>query len=905
MSIAITGSGQVKLTASGQVARSVAIVTEEPVTAIGMNPTAISFSENTLAPSVLATLTRTGGAGDGTWAISWSGATPAIAAKLTIAYPNLSLTTNAAESDITGSAVSGQLSYTGDSAGGTPTPVNFTLNVVEHAPAGQIAPLTIINRNGGTATADRIIMGTPIKQGDCPDGSHLEVWRLDNTPIATQMLAHATLAADHPVDPSGIVFSGLAFDPGDSLDDDEALTLRLMRVPGSPSSTPPSTKAEVITALSTFDPKLTITSVSHATRAEAATENSGTWELALADALGGTEKGAGATGGYGADPIRGYWFMDHGALVSRVRAFCWAKRTSDDARHKFIYGVFYARFWHSDGHIDWSFRPINLSTKGPLAGHVGSTVRESLTYDVTVSDAVNGAIDSYSGLVNWASWSWFAADSKGKFLQSNGTPKPDVLGYLPGSYLHDSEHLWAFHHDLAVRDFAVEVAAGRETDRDYSPLNVDGFTLFLGQTGDRKEIGPFTTWGSKAIIRSDDAGWRKLCRVQELKAAHMPICDISEETGFPVLIINTDATNFPHLGTGSNLYCRDPATGDGTLLNNAANAEADGPWSGYGTGEYVLSFDHLASIGWIYLLEADERIFELMYEQVFRSFLGVNVAYQTVTVDNVHTPAVGAGVYERVLYRQGGAQDRDRAWHYRQMWNIEYWQPRDHPVAGIIRKLIDTNMNYVSARLDYLDANPTLSFESQSLTAAGRKIFAIWGLEGNTARKVGTFQSLHLNLATILAVMRKQAGWQAAEKWHDEFLINASVYAQLGRMETCPHYARNATAIFVEDALGNVMTSWADAQELEMTERGLTCPPTGVDHDSSVHYSQELRLICATLLKAGKFTADAQKVLDWWESSVKQTVDVGPATSPSGLTISAYHAKEIAYNPKYSAKIPT
>lgn len=100
-----------------------------PVSAISLFPPAPTVLDGSVAGSSIGSLGRTGGDGDGTWALTGDLATIA-----EISGTTLRLTTTA--STATHDGTTGTITYTGDSAGGTAAPIAVTLGVRAPATSG-------------------------------------------------------------------------------------------------------------------------------------------------------------------------------------------------------------------------------------------------------------------------------------------------------------------------------------------------------------------------------------------------------------------------------------------------------------------------------------------------------------------------------------------------------------------------------------------------------------------------------------------------------------------------------------------------------------------------------------------------------------------------------------------------
>jgi len=834
-----------------------------------------------------------------------------------------------------------------------------------NGPIGLMANLNIVNRNGNSQDVDHLITGIPIKQTHCPTGSKIVVKRSGGSEITSQMLSSVDLASDHPNDPSGTVFCGIAISPGDTLADDGTLTLEVHAESGSRDTTPPNSKSSVITDLDAVGAYVEITNIDHPTNSSTATENTGTWRLELEDCLDGTERSSGATGGYGSNPVTGYDFIDRGVLVDQVRAFGYFKRTSDNARHKHLMGVFFARYWHADGHVTWDCLIVNNSTLGPISGHVGSSSPEQLRYHWEVGNA-SGSISSGVDLVHYLTMGWWASEStdNGRWLGGD----PDVLAYLDETYMHGTEHFPAYRYDCKVRDGATEVSDGEHADEDYAPLSTLNYQTSLNTTGDRWEIGWFTTYGAKALIRPADEIWRKACRIRELAMAHLPTFDYNEATGFPILSLPTDGTNYPHLGTGSVRYQR-PDLGSGHTQIEVGDDDA-GPWSGYLDGCSVMTGDHLASIHVGYTLEADPRLLEIMQSQVIRLNINSNPSQQNFDVDNNIDHSTG---YFRITLRQGGGQDRDKAWQLRQQLACDYLQPRDHPLAAYIRNYITNNYSYAAARYPKVAA---VSDEYATFAAVGH-----WTGRATDEAMMNTFQGLHLFFPSLMCYYRRQTGWSDCHdfisNYQDKFVFDRWA----GRSSVCRYYADYSTTIRITEngRLRNVfcsgtgttttipfpasasavddfyndwvieftqgpadndirtitdyngstktatvntamseaptassrftceklLSTWAEMQTADMVDHGQTCPvpDEGFESDFPGDYLQELRILFATAIAAGYKSADAQSYLTELQENTHVIDLFSDGDPPFGGSVVAYGSREMAEDPKLSEKV--
>ena len=114
-----------------------------PVTAINVSPNPPSVADGAVSGTSFATLQRTGGQGDGTWSLTGDLATIA-----QVAGTSLELTVQADEASHDGTT--GTVSYSGDSAGGSPADVTVDLQVVVAATNLALSATTGRSQTSGT-----------------------------------------------------------------------------------------------------------------------------------------------------------------------------------------------------------------------------------------------------------------------------------------------------------------------------------------------------------------------------------------------------------------------------------------------------------------------------------------------------------------------------------------------------------------------------------------------------------------------------------------------------------------------------------------------------------------------------------------------------------------------------------
>jgi hypothetical protein len=232
------------------------------------------------------------------------------------------------------------------------------------AAPGSITTFQVKNTSGSSLATPRISLGMPLAPGDVPSGSHIEIRANDGTTvIASQQDQESTWAQD-----GSWKVAALSFVSPDTFSTNQVITYQVWSVSGAPNRTPIATLANVA---ANSDIKAHFTGQ---------TLGSDVFEVGVNDIITN-----GTNWPWGANPMRGWEIVRAGPICCEWRFWCYLRRTSDDAFHKWLKGWIYVRAWGAAGpfEIAWGVRNSNILTTN---GTVGGANNDTVVFDTMLLD---------------------------------------------------------------------------------------------------------------------------------------------------------------------------------------------------------------------------------------------------------------------------------------------------------------------------------------------------------------------------------------------------------------------------------------------------------------------------------------------------------------------------------------